>query len=87
MYYSLIYSRVQYGITIWVSAKKTHLLDLSRRLNNIVRIITYSSKFCPITRLNKKLNFLNLEGIYKLELAKYMYKLLHRYLPSSLMNS
>ena len=35
----------------------------------------------------KKLNFFKLEDIYKLELAKYMYKLHHRYLPSSLMNS
>ena len=87
IYYSFIYSRVQYGITIWSSAKKTHLHDLSIRLNNIVRIITYSSKFCPITRLYKKLNFLKLDDIYKLELAIYMYKLHHTYLPSSLMNS
>ena len=87
IYYTLIYSTVQYGITIWGSAKKTHLHDLSIRLNNIVRIITNSSKFCPITRLYKNLNFLKLEDIYKLKLAKYMYKLHHRYLPSSLMNS
>ena len=56
------------------------------RLDNIVRIITYSSMFCPITRLYKKLNFLKLEDVYKLELAKYMYKLHYRYLLSSLLN-
>ena len=68
IYYTLIYSRVQYGITIWGSGKKTQLRDLSIQLNNIVRTITNSRKFCPITRLYKKLNFLKLEDIYKLEL-------------------
>ena len=37
--------------------------------------------------MHEKLNFLKLEDIYKLELVKYMYKLHHSYLPSSLMNS
>jgi len=58
--------------------------ELRVRLNNIIRTITYSSKFCPITNLYNKLNFLKLTDIYKLELAKIMHQLLNSKLPKSL---
>ena len=47
------------------------------KLNNIVRTITYSSKYYPVTGLYKLLNFLKLDDIYRLELAKFMYQLHH----------
>ena len=49
--------------------------ELNVKLNNIVRTITYSSKYCPVTSLYKTLNFLKLDDIYRLELAKFMYQL------------
>ena len=57
IYYSLIYSRIQYGIVTWSTANKTVLQELNVKLNNIVRTITYSSKYCPVTGLYKLLNF------------------------------
>ena len=78
LYYSLIYSRIQYDIVTWVTANKTHIKEPNVKLNNIVRTITYSSKYCPVTSLHKTLNFLKLDDIYLLELAKFMYQLHHK---------
>ena len=52
--------------------------ELNVKLNNIVRTITYSSKYCPVSSLYKTLNFLKLDDIYRLELAKLMYQLHHK---------
>ena len=57
LYYSLIYSRIQYGIVTWGTANKTLMQELNVKLNDIVRAITYSSKYCPVTSLYKALNF------------------------------
>ena len=78
LYYSLIYSRIQYGIVTWGTANKMFMQELNVKLNNIVRTIKYSSKYCPVTPLYKSLNFLKLEDIYQLELAKFMYQLHHK---------
>ena len=78
LYCSLIYSRIQYGMVTWGRANKTLMQELNVKLNNIVRTITCSSKFCPVTSLYKTLNFLKLDDIYLLELAKFMYQLHHK---------
>ena len=78
LYYSLIYSRIQYGIVTWGTANKTLMQELNVKLNNIVSTITYSSKYCRVTSLYKALNFLKLDDIYLLELAKFMYQLHHK---------
>ena len=43
LYHSLILSRIQYRILIWGNAAKIHLRELSVRMNNIIRAITFSS--------------------------------------------
>ena len=73
MYYWFIYSRIQYGTVTWGTADKAVLQELNVKLNNIVRTLTYSSKYCPVTGLYKLLNFLKLDDIYRFELAKFMY--------------
>ena len=78
LYYSLIYSRIQYGIVTWGTANQTLMHELNVKLNNIVRTITYSSKYCPVTSLYNTFNFLKLDDIYRLELAKLMYQLHHK---------
>ena len=62
--YSLIYSHIQYRIVTWGTANKTVLQELNVKLNNLVRTITYSSKYCPVTCLYKLLNFLKLGHIW-----------------------
>ena len=68
----------QYGIVKWGTSNKTLLQKLNVKLNNIVHTITYNSKYCPVTCLYKSLNFLKLDDIYELELAKFMYQLHHK---------
>jgi len=51
LYYSLVYSRIDYGNVIWRNAAKTYLQKLSTRLNNIIRTITFSTKFCHYDEL------------------------------------
>ena len=75
LYYSMIYSRVQYGIILWETATYTRQKEIVLRLNNIVRIMTWSRKFDHVSVLYKKLKLLKLEEIYKLELSKFMYQL------------
>ena len=82
--HSLILSRIQYGILIWGNAAKIHLRELSLRMNNIIRTITFSSKYCKMTILYQKLNIFKLADIYGLELAKYMHQLHNNKLPFSL---
>ena len=45
LYYSLIYSRVQYDIILWGTATYTRQKEIVLRLNKIVRIMTWSRKF------------------------------------------
>ena len=75
---SVIYSGVQYGTVTWGKANKTLMHELDVKLNNIVRTMTYGSKYCSVIFLYKTLNFLKLDDIYRLELAKFMYQLHHK---------
>ena len=84
LYCSLIYSRIQYGIVLWGTAAKARLQEINVTLNNIVRSITRSGKYAPVTPLYKHLNILRLDDIYRLELAKIMYQLSHHLLPKTL---
>ena len=83
LYFCFIYSRIQYGIVIWGNASKIYLKELSVRLNNIIRSITFSKKCSHVTNLYKNLNLLQLNDIYKLELARFMYQLHNGTLPKS----
>ena len=75
LYYSLIYSRVQYGIILWGTATYSRQKETVLRLNNIVRIMTWSRKFDYVSILYKQLKLLKLEDIYKLKLSKFMHQL------------
>ena len=74
LYYSLIYSRVQYGIILWGTATYTRKKEIVLRLNNIVRIMIWSRKFDHVSILYKQLKLLKLDDIYKLELSKFMHQ-------------
>ena len=87
LYYSLVYSRIHYGISAWGTASEVKLKQLRVRLNTILRIIGKKDYNTPITELYQHLNLLVLDDIYKLELAKIMYLLHHNDLPPVLNNS
>ena len=81
LYYSLVNSRVQYAISVWGTACKSRLQEISVRLNNIVRMITWNNKFAHVTKMYEELKFLKLNEIYQLVLAKFMHQLNYNRLP------
>ena len=75
--------RLTYGITAWGTAAQNQLHEIEVKLNNIVRTLTWNTKFSHVTKLYKKLDFLKLHDVYKLELTKFMHKLFNNKLPNS----
>ena len=82
LYYSLVNSHLIYRFTAWGTAHQHKLHEIEVKLNNIVRTITKNKKFSHVIFLYKKLNFLKLKDVYKLELAKFMHKLFQNKLPN-----
>ena len=83
LYYSLVYSRIQYGITAWATANKTSQEIIQVRLNKILRIILFHNLYTPASQKYEELQVLKVEDIYLLELAKFMYQLHHNQLPKN----
>ena len=73
MYYSLIYSQLQYCITSWGSAIKTVLKPIKVIQNRVVRMITRSHFRTHSSPLYNQLNILKLEDIYKFKLSKLIH--------------
>ena len=72
LYYSLVYSRIQYGIIVWGTADKTRIECLRVRLNRILRIILSCGIETPTTKLYSALQFLKIDEIYEFELYKFI---------------
>ena len=51
LYYSLVYSRIQYGITAWATANKTSQEIIRVRLNKILRIILFRNLYTPTSQM------------------------------------
>ena len=81
LYYSFVYSCVNYGITTWGRANQSKKHEIEVKINNIVRTITWNKKFNHVSHLHQNLNLFKLNHIYKLELAKFMHKLYNNNLP------
>ena len=81
LYYSMVQSRVQYGIILWGSTFLSTSRELEVRLNDIVRTMTGRRKFDHVSPLYQNLSLLKLQDICKLELAKFMYQLSFYKLP------
>jgi len=73
IYYSLIYSHLQYCILTWGMTSRNALNPLKKLQKRIVRIITKNSYPVHTNPLFQKLNFLKLKDICTLEIAKKTY--------------
>ena len=82
VYYSIVYSHLQYAVTSWSNCSITLRKRLQIKQNTIIRIINkfqiYQTKLKP---LFEKLNLLNSNAIHELEVGKFMAKLLNKQLP------
>ena len=78
LYYSFVYSCINYGITTWGTTDQSKKYEIEDKMNNIVRTITRNKKF---SHLYQSLNLLKLNDICKLKLVKFMHKLYNNNLP------
>ena len=86
LYYSIIYSRIKYGILSWGTASNSLLKKVEIRLNRILRVITNKSMYTPVGILYKSLNTLKVTDIYNLELGKFIHQLENNKLPHVFLN-
>ena len=77
MYNAHVLPHLQYCTPIWCNTYQTHLLPLIRLQKKIIRIVTNSTYYEHTHPLFKATNILKLFDINKLQIAIYMYKLLH----------
>ena len=86
LFYSFVYSRIQYGITAWATANTTSQEIIPVRLNKILRILLFRNLYTPISPLCTELQVLKVEDIYQFELAKFMYRLHHNQMPKNFLS-
>ena len=75
IYFSIIYSKLIYGIVIWGSAAPSNLISLSLKNKKAIRRITKIDWLAHTSPLFKSVNILKLNDIYKYFSALFMYKL------------
>ena len=80
IYNSLILCHLNYGVLLW-GAQLNDNDKLHKLQKKAVRIITTSRYFAHSEPILKQLYLLKSHDIYKLQLLKFIYKLVHRQLP------
>ena len=80
-YYSMAHSIISYLIVIWGGSKGSYLKELQIAHNRVVRNLFGNNNFNNYRQRTSKLflefDILNIESIYKLELAKLMFRMLY----------
>ncbi len=85
LYYTLINPHLNYGISLWGSINKSLLKQLSVSQNKAIRAITYSRYNESVNNKYKQLGILQLNDMYTLQIAKYMFQYSKNQLPKPLM--
>ena len=81
LYYSFVYSHLNYGVIHWSTTYKKFLNKLLNLQDRAFRIVT-KSKPTPLNYA--KFHILYLQDICRLEMAKFIYDFVHKSLPKSL---
>ena len=87
IYNALIHSYLRYGIVIWGNTSGESLQPLNTLVNRAVKIMsfTYSDR-TDLEPIFSDLKVLSLKNVFRLETAKYMYKLKNDLLPTVIGN-
>ena len=78
IYYSLIYSHLNYCILIWGSAGKTLIEPLLKLQKQFLRLVTYSDRNTHSNPLFLRLKLLKITDIYKLQVILFVSNCLKR---------
>ena len=82
LHYSLIQPKLINGMLTWEETTKENLSHLSTIQNKNLRSIIFSSRRSNLTKLYKKCEILQLDKLYKLEGAKFVFRFHNNALPS-----
>lgn len=85
LYFSLIHPHLLYGGMFWGSTYKKHIHCITVLQKKAIRLITKSSYNAHTAPLYKQTNILKLDDIYKVLLAKHMYRYYNKSLPPPLL--
>ena len=83
IYFSLVYSHLQYAIGAWGSATNTNQHRLNTIHNKIIKTISWTCFRCHVTPVYSQLNLLKLEDIHQLEIAKLMHNFHSNRMPNT----
>ena len=93
IYYSLIYSHVNYGIEAWGYAFQIYLNKLEVLQKRALRLMTFNDRFPdtpgPLTDTNpifKELELLKIKDIFYLNINKFIHKCINKKAPSNFDN-
>ena len=86
LYYTLVHSHLTYGIFIWGSTYPSHLQKLQKLQNKALKAICNAPYRSLAKPLYAQLNILQIEDVYKYEIAKFMFNFNKTLAPSPFSN-
>ena len=86
LYYTLVHSHLTYGISIWGSTYPSHLQKLQKLQSKALKAICNAPYRSPAKPLYAQLNILQIEDVYKYEIAKFMFNFNKTLAPSLFSN-
>ena len=81
IYYSLIYSRIKYGINIFGNAGSAKIKKIQTLQNQLLKVLSEKNYRYPTEKLHKELEFLLVEDIAKQELLTFVHNFFSNSLP------
>ena len=84
LYYSLVHSHLSYGVELWGSAPQVSLKPLNLLQKKAIRAISNKKRNASTSPLFKNLKIAKLSNIYKISIAKLMFKAYHNKLPDNI---
>ena len=87
LYYSLLYSFVSYGITVWGLTYKSLVQKLIVIQKKIVRVMTFNKMNARTNPIFIQLEFLKIEDVRQFQLLSFVYDCLNKTAPVFLHDS
>ena len=78
LFYALFHPHLLYGLVTWGSTYPTYLMKISTLQNKVVKLIGGGAFQDRATPFEYKLNIPKLTDLYKIEISKLMYNIVHR---------
>ena len=81
LYYSMIYSRIKYGLIVYGFATKTNLKKIQTLQNQLMKVLTSRDYRFSTNDLHTKHNILKVEDIFLLEKISFVHNFVNNKLP------